>query len=73
MNKLKEWKCTLSSSTSSTYRLKYCHLGHGENIANIAQKEQAAATQHLKDIKLELIEKLILEELEHGEYANESK
>ena len=27
MNKLKEWNCTLSSSTSFTYRLKCCHFG----------------------------------------------
>ena len=40
MNKLKEWKCTLSSSTSSTYRLKCCHLGCCENIVSIGQTFQ---------------------------------
>ena len=44
MNELKEWKCILSSSILSTYRLKYCHLGCGEDVANIELKERAAAT-----------------------------
>ena len=48
-------------------------MGRGENIVDIGQKERAAATQHFKDIELELIEKLILEELTHGEHANEFK
>ena len=73
MNKLKEWKCSPSSGTSPTYRLQCCHLGRGVNIVNIGQKERAAATQHFKDIKLELIEKVILEELTYGEHANELK
>ena len=72
MNKLKEWKFTLSS-TSPTYRLQCCHLVRGENFVNIGQKERAALTQHFKDIKLELIEEVILEELTHGEHANEFK
>ena len=41
-------------------------IGGVENIVNIDQKEGAAATQHLKDIELELTEKLILEELAYG-------
>ena len=73
MNKFLKWNCTLSSSTTFTYRLKWCQLGRGENIVNIGQKERAAATQHFKDIELELIEKLILEELTYGEHANELK
>ena len=40
MNELKESKCTLSSSTLSTYRLKCCHLRCGEDIANIELKEK---------------------------------
>lgn len=71
MNKLEELKSTLSSSISATYRFKYCHLGHGEKIVNIGQKEWAAATQHFKNIELQLIEKVILEELTYGEYAKQ--
>ena len=48
-------------------------MGRGKNIVNIGQKERAAATQHLKDIELELIEKVMLEELTHGEHAKEFK
>ena len=44
-------------------------MGRGKNIVYIGQKEGAAATQHLKDIELELTEKLMLEELAYGEHA----
>ena len=44
-------------------------MGRGKNFVYIGQKEGAAATQHLKDIELELTEKLILEELAYGEHA----
>ena len=72
MNELKEWKCTLSSSTSPTYRLQYCHFGRGENIVNIGKKERGAVTQHFKNIELESIGKVILEELTQGEHAKDS-
>ena len=63
MNKLKETKCTPSSSTSPIHRLQCCDLGRGENIVNIGQKERAATKQNFKDNELELIEKVILEGL----------
>lgn len=63
MNKLKEWKSTLSSSTSFTYRLNGCHLKRGKSIINIGQNEQAAATHHFNDIQLDLKEKVVLKSL----------
>ena len=47
MNKLKETKCTPSSSTFPIHRLQCCHLGRGENIVNIGQKERAATKQNV--------------------------
>ena len=63
MNKLKEWKCTLSSSTCFTCRLNCCHLRCGKNIINIGQNEQPAATHHFKEIQLDLKEKVVLKSL----------
>ena len=65
--------CTPSSSTYPTYRLQCCRIGRGGNIVNIGQQKRAVATQHFKDIELELIERVILEELTHREHANEFK